>query len=109
MIAFSVGVESAMRKLASDGDRSYDITHTSWPDELKGKRQSKKKRKKIAAMSGVSQSDRDAFNKRHPGNGCSIGRDDKGFYAYTHRARSKSYPGPDKIPLDRVRFVSSTG
>ena len=31
------------------------------------------------------------------------------FFVYTHRARSKSYPEPGKIPLKAVRFIRSTG
>lgn len=40
---------------------------------------------------------------------CSLGRDKDGFYVYTHRARSKSYPRPSAIPRDRIRFIGSTG
>lgn len=40
---------------------------------------------------------------------CSMGRDDDGFYVYTHRARSKSYPSPSAIPRDRIKFIGSTG
>lgn len=39
----------------------------------------------------------------------SLGKDNKGYYVYTHRCRSKSYPTPDAIPLDRVEFIASTG
>ena len=42
------------------------------------------------------------------GDGCSLGKDKDGFYAYTHRARCKSYPSPSQIPLDRIKFVAST-
>lgn len=41
--------------------------------------------------------------------GCSIGKDDKGFFAYTHRARSKSYASKDKIPVKDLKFIESTG
>jgi hypothetical protein len=40
--------------------------------------------------------------------GCSIGRDDKGYFAYTHRARSKSYPSKEKIPVKDLKFIDST-
>ena len=40
---------------------------------------------------------------------CSMGRDKDGFYVYTHRARSKSYPRPSAIPKDKIRFIGSTG
>lgn len=60
---------------------------------------------------GVTGADRGEL-RRHMGKshlGCSMGRDKDGFYVYTHRARSKSYPRPGAIPKDRVRFVESTG
>ncbi len=43
----------------------------------------------------------------HPG--CSFARDAQGIYAYTQRARSKSYPHVLAMPKDQVRFVASTG
>lgn len=48
---------------------------------------------------------------REPGGGlpASLGKTVKGFTAYTHRARSKWYPTPQAIPLDRLRFIASTG
>lgn len=42
-------------------------------------------------------------------NGVSIGRDKDGFFATTHRARSKSYPVPREIPDSKIRFIESTG
>jgi hypothetical protein len=41
--------------------------------------------------------------------GCSLGKDDKGYFVYTHRARSKSYPTKDKIPIKDLKFIDSTG
>ena len=41
--------------------------------------------------------------------GVSLGKDDKGFYVYTHRARSDSYPSPHEIPASKVDFIQSTG
>ena len=41
--------------------------------------------------------------------GCSVGKDDKGYFAYTHRARSKSYESKDKIPVKDLKFIDSTG
>lgn len=41
--------------------------------------------------------------------GVSIGRDDKGFFAATHRARGDSYPSPDRIPMKELRWIKSTG
>ena len=40
---------------------------------------------------------------------CSFAKDEDGYFCYTHRARSKSYPSVDKIPKSRVEFVESTG
>lgn len=42
-------------------------------------------------------------------NGCSLGADKDGFFVYTHRARSKSYPEVDKIPQKDLKFIESTG
>ena len=39
---------------------------------------------------------------------CSFAKDKDGYYCYTHRARSKSYPSIDKIPLSKFEFISST-
>ena len=40
---------------------------------------------------------------------CSFAKDEDGYYCYTHRARSESYPSIDKIPKTRVEFIESTG
>lgn len=41
--------------------------------------------------------------------GCSIGKDKNGYFAYTHRARSKSYESKDKIPVKVLKFIDTTG
>jgi hypothetical protein len=41
--------------------------------------------------------------------GVSVGRDKDGFYVFTHRARSKSYPSAADIPKKVVTFIRSTG
>lgn len=41
-------------------------------------------------------------------NACSFGKDDKGYYCFTHRCRSKSYPTISDIPQKDVDFVRST-
>jgi len=41
--------------------------------------------------------------------GVSMGADKNGFYVYTHRARSKSKPTPDKITVTEIEFIDSTG
>lgn len=40
---------------------------------------------------------------------CSIGKDDKGYFAYTHRARSKSYESKKDISEKDLKFIHSTG
>ncbi len=40
---------------------------------------------------------------------CSLGKDDNGYFAYTHRARSSSYPTPQEIPESKIKFIESTG
>lgn len=39
---------------------------------------------------------------------CSFAKDNKGYYCFTHRCRSKSYESIDKIPQKDVDFVRST-
>ena len=39
----------------------------------------------------------------------SLGKTEKGFAAYTHRARTKWYPTPAAIPLAKLKFIASTG
>lgn len=39
---------------------------------------------------------------------CSFAKDKDGYYCYTHRARSESYPSIDKIPKSAVDFINST-
>jgi hypothetical protein len=41
--------------------------------------------------------------------GCSMGADKEGFFVYTHRARSKSFPSPLKISKKSIEFIESTG
>jgi hypothetical protein len=36
-------------------------------------------------------------------------QDKNGWYVYTHRCRSKSYPSIDDIPISKLQFVESTG
>lgn len=45
--------------------------------------------------------------KNFKGNG--LGADKKGFFVYTHRCRSHSYPTPADIPQSKIDFVASTG
>jgi hypothetical protein len=39
----------------------------------------------------------------------SLGKDENGYFVYTHRCRSKSYPSPEKIPNKDIKFIASTG
>lgn len=41
--------------------------------------------------------------------GTSVGRDREGYFVTTHRARSKSYPNPIKIPDSKIKVIKSTG
>lgn len=41
--------------------------------------------------------------------GVGLAQDKSGFYVRTHRARSKSYKDPAKIPQKDIRFIRSTG
>ncbi|MGG1598046.1 hypothetical protein [Paenibacillus naphthalenovorans] len=38
-----------------------------------------------------------------------ISKDKDGYYAHTHRARSKSYPSKKDIPVSVLKFIESTG
>lgn len=73
------------------------------------------KRAEYKAMP-LSSDERAAAKKRYAqakprmgsGDGCSPGKTKEGYDFHTHRARTKSYPSFDKIPIDRIRFVGST-
>lgn len=39
----------------------------------------------------------------------SLGKDEDGYYVYTHRCRSDSYPTPHKIPKSKIKYIGSTG
>ncbi len=63
--------------------------------------------------SRVTSAERARFAELHrasftAGDGCSLGRDDKGLYVYTHRARSPSYASVDAIPVAKVKFIAGT-
>lgn len=38
-----------------------------------------------------------------------ISKDKNGYYAHTHRARSKSYPSKKDIPAKVLKWIESTG
>lgn len=39
----------------------------------------------------------------------SLHQDDKGYFVQTHRATSKRYDSPEKIPIKDIKFIASTG
>jgi len=41
--------------------------------------------------------------------GVSVGRSDLGYFAFTHRARSRVWNSPKDIPEDAILFIRSTG
>ncbi len=41
--------------------------------------------------------------------GVSVGRNDTGYFVFTHRAMSREYDSPNNIPDNAVGFVRSTG
>ena len=47
--------------------------------------------------------------KYNKARGLGFGADKNGFFVHTHRARSKSKPTPDKIPISAIKFIESTG
>lgn len=55
--------------------------------------------------------DKRGVSKKNPSRfkGVSVGKDKDGFYVYTHRCRSKSYPTQDAIPDSRIKYIESTG
>jgi len=41
--------------------------------------------------------------------GVSVGRNDYGYFVFTHRTNSKEYNSPADIPDETITFVRSTG
>ena len=41
--------------------------------------------------------------------GCSLGKDENGYFVYTHRARSDSYKTPQQIPKSKIKHIEGTG
>lgn len=41
--------------------------------------------------------------------GVSLAEDKDGYYVYTHRARSESYPTPEDIPDSVIKQIETTG
>lgn len=116
----------SMSGAGGSSDRSYDITHKKHPSTgakllspPRGPWDRRRRRKTAAFEAGVktaasrmplSTKEREMFKQKHGGHiECSLGKDKNGFYVYTHRARSKSYPTPMAIPIKDVKFIGSTG
>lgn len=51
----------------------------------------------------------DETRELHKKWGVSFGKDKDGYFCYTHRARSKSYPTIADIPKSALKFIDSTG
>ena len=49
------------------------------------------------------------IRKKGTKTGFDMGIDNNGFFVHTHRARSKSYSEPSKIPKKDLKFIDSTG
>ena len=88
----------------SDDKEEYHKEGFEFFDESKKAYEELKKREDT-----ITSSERAEIKKRF-GNSkaCSFAKDKDGYYAYTHRCRSKSYPSIDKIPMKDVEFVRST-
>lgn len=56
----------------------------------------------------LTSKEREIVNKRFGDIACSIMKDKDGYFAKTHRCRSKSYPSLEELPIEKVKFVSST-
>lgn len=64
--------------------------------------------KLMKAKESLNSQERAEVTKKFGHTGCSFAKDKDGYYCYTHRCRSKSYPSIDKIPQKDVDFVDST-
>lgn len=98
-------------KVAGDSDKKTD-TNGEKEKEIKESVtffESKEAAKKLQeAKKSLTPEERATVNKLFGKTACSFAKDKDGYYCYTHRCRSKSYPSIDKIPQDRVDFVNST-
>ena len=56
----------------------------------------------------LNPEEREEVKKRFKDIQCSFAKDDDGYYCFTHRARSKSYPSISQIPQSKVDFINST-
>lgn len=78
------------------------------------KKKDKKSSRFITPFVDKRNEDLEIGEKTHPRqsgkfNGVSIGRDEDGWYVFTHRARSESKKSVDKIPKKDIKWIESTG
>ncbi len=72
-------------------------------------RESKEAYEKLKkAKESLNPSERAEVKKKFGDTACSFAKDKDGYYCFTHRCRSKSYPSIAKIPKSKVDFVCST-
>jgi len=57
----------------------------------------------------LNPDERKQVKERFGDRDCSFAKDKDGYYCFTHRARSNSYPSIAKIPKSAVEFIESTG
>lgn len=110
------------RKLDAEGATEYDPEYKKvWQykinDAKKSQEATAKDRKKALdnlkkesadPSVALTPAERDQIKQRFGKIECSIGKDKDGYYAYTHRARSKSYPSIDKLPKHEVTKIGTT-
>lgn len=56
----------------------------------------------------LTPEEREEIKKKFDDIQCSFAKDKDGYYCYTHRARSESYPAISKIPKSAVDFINTT-
>lgn len=75
--------------------------------EIKLELERKKHKGKEKILHGLPKPD--GFKNKKHSDGVSLGKDNKGYFCYTHRARSKSHSEPEKISQKEVTFIETTG
>lgn len=84
------------KKAIKEGVEFFDESHKAYEKLMKAKE-------------SLSSSEREEVNKIFGhSNKCSFAKDKDGYYCFTHRARSDSYPTIAEIPKKSVEFVRST-
>jgi hypothetical protein len=86
------------------------IRFQGWPHAMATLGQPMVREAANASVGDPTQQDREEFYGVHgKDSGVSLKQDKDGFFVHTHRARSKSYDTPSKIPADTVAYIESTG